>query len=221
MLIGFVAVAAFLLIRYAALRAGIGAAKSIAVAASAPAAIVLVSLVVAAVHARQQPPAAGADAATVSAAAPMHGEATHSVKRRLTARDLAQMSPARGPAVAGYIDALDGINVDADPAKLRFPRGRPITIKGWAGDPAAGPAAALIAVVDAKQLTDITPFYDKSRLDVARHFGARSMEFSGFEDAPVSTAGLAKGRHRITLGIVPPDGSRYYPVPQVRWFELQ
>jgi len=221
MAIGFVAAASFLAIRYALLHSGRGAVRSHVAAAAGAGLVIALFVVFATVFGG---PAAAWNIANGGAGAEdagLRGEAVHPPGLRLDPRELARLAPSPGAPGIGTIDLLNGLLADEPLHALRFARGSTIVIYGWAGDSSRKPGAALIAIVDRKRRFDITRFYGRHRIDVARAFGERGMEFSGFQDAAVPTNGLAAGRHQLTLGIVRADRAHYDPIPQIRWFELR
>jgi hypothetical protein len=216
MLIALLTIAAFFLIRYALIRYGRKMTESTAIAAGVAVIGALIFYLAGGLFGGGQ--ATGPVPALVAPDSTLAGEPVHPAN--ITIGSLGALKLVQGKGGLGYIDVINRINPDSQALELRFPLGSILLLDGWAGEPSGAPGAALIVIVDSKTRHDLTKWYGIARPDVAKHFGSRTMEFSGFARAAMPTAGLSKGAHRLELGVVLADGQQYYLVKQIRTIHL-
>ena len=180
------------------------------VANAAAAAIVLWYLLGAAMH----PPLFGRPGTGVA----VSPSASPPGRISLTASQLGELVPVQGISALGNIDVLT--KSDGSPAGSRFRLNAKVGVNGWIADPTLRtPGAGLVFIIDGKQRFDATRWYGVDRPDVVRAYGAPALSTSGFHAAPLPLHGLARGRHILTVGVVAPDGRRYYTLPTGFTFE--
>ncbi|HTU69710.1 MAG TPA: hypothetical protein VMF11_05265 [Candidatus Baltobacteraceae bacterium] len=128
----------------------------------------------------------------------------------LTQADISQLKPLAGGTDIGSLDVttLGDFKYSLD----KFRKGSTIYASGWVGDSATKtPIRGVVLVIDSKTIVNATSSYGVARPDVAKVFGP-TMLYVGFLNAPISTAGLAKGRHVIQAAGVTDDAKGYYLV---------
>jgi hypothetical protein len=152
-----------------------------------------------------------ADAPATSATSPLPDLAvptTPAARRNAGALQRLQALPA--PPALGSIDIF---STSSDGS---------VTVTGWAADPVTkSRGAGLMFIIDDRVRVDATPWYGTDRSDVANAYGSGAMERTGFLRAPLPRAGLAAGSHRLALGVLAPDGLRFYLLPANKEFQVR
>ena len=157
-----------------------------------------------------------ATSAALASLAPAHtGGIPRPARSALDARALRALRELRPAAPTASIDGVQlferGTWVAQPNGALRVRKGALLNLNGWAADPRTlSPARHLLLIVDARRRTDVTAWYGSGRVDVAAAYGKSSMHFTGFS-IPVRSTDLGLGDHVLRLGIVPADGSGFYP----------
>jgi len=116
-----------------------------------------------------------------------------------------QSLTASQAATMNYIDSINGIP-DLTHGTARLPRGRELTVVGWAVDSAVKrPASKVFIDIDGK----LYPAkYGLARPDVVGALKIPELEKTGFTAAIPSPPGDME--HRLTVKIVSADGASYY-----------
>ena len=110
--------------------------------------------------------------------------------------------------------ALSGSIGSIDEARETSDR---IVVRGWIVNPNRILARHVFAIVDDRYRYEITRGYGVARPDVAVYLNQSELRDSGVATT-LSTVGLSKGAHRLTLAVFLEPNKALYPIGSVRLF---